>query len=37
MQIKLKSKGILCFVVVLYSGLVFLFLMYQMGFGLPMT
>lgn len=35
MQIKLKSKGFLCFVVVLCLGLVFLFLMflmYQMGF-----
>lgn len=32
MQIKLKSKGFLCFVVVLCSGLVFLFLIYQMGF-----
>lgn len=32
MQIKLKSKGFLCFVVVLCLGLVFLLLMYQMGF-----
>ena len=29
---KLKSKGFLCFVVVLCLGLVFLLLMYQMGF-----
>lgn len=35
MQIKLKNKGFLCFVVFFGSGLVFLFLiflMYQMGF-----
>lgn len=32
MQIKLKSKSFLCFVVVLCLGLVFLLLMYQMGF-----
>lgn len=29
---KLKNKGFLCFVVVLCLGLVFLLLMYQMGF-----